>query len=537
MASDTKKTTASAVSGLTAIGSEDEQQKFAEVQRLQQELKDALDYRKGFYLDPTMLALAQGFAAPTRTGSFFESLGTVAGQLGQVQEAERKRAQEIAQMRLELAMGELGLQQQQRQAKETSEYLGSGRLPGMPAAAGTPGAPAGAPSGEATPATAAQVPTPGVAPANSRPITPDVIERVRITNPRLAETMERMVKSERDRYSISMQGIVFDKDAAKYLNLPIPGQKQEQYDTPFGRYLMTPYEYDELRNAITQGKGEEWMQNWKSGAGAAAVPVGKPGQAPGKPAGRMSVTEAEAERKRAETEAEETSKAQVKRTQAAIEGGSAAADRLPTYTSIEQFASDPDANRIFGILATPKASSALLKLIQSKIQLPFGVSISIPEIENAIRDLGIPPALIAKAQSAAALMANAQLMSSKINQGQGAVSDFERRLFGTSSFSMSDRPEALIYKAKRFAAAARADKLVADALLDNPGMSIDKFRRTEEYKAIKDTFESELKALDASFGGPGGSPRPAPAPSGGAASAPAAGAPSPLRQRLGLPPR
>lgn len=527
---------ATTTSPLAAVQGEEEERKLAEVRQLQQQLKDALDYRKGFYLDPSMLAIAQGFAAPTRTGSFFESLGTVAGNLGRAQEEERKRAQEIAQMRLELAMGELGLQQQQRQSRETSEFL-AGRMPGVSAApsGGAEGAAGATPSAGAGAAPSAGA---GAAPVNSRPITPDLIERVRITNPRLAETMERMVKSERDRYSISMQGIVFDKDTGQYLNMPIPGQKQEQYETPYGRFMMTPYEYDQLRNAITQGKGEQWMRDWRGGAGAAAAPQGKPGEAPGRPApsrpaGRLSVPEAEAEQKRLATEAEETTKAQVKRTQAAIEGGSAATDRMPLYSSIERFATDPDANEIFGIFATPKASSAILKLIQSKIQAPFGVSIEIPEIEEALRQVNIPPRLIAKAQSAAALMANAQLIASKVNQGQGAVSDFERRLFGSSSFLMSDRPESLVYKSQRFSAAARADKAVADALLDN-GMSLDRFRRTDEYKAIREQFEAEIKRIDAQFGGKGGAPRISPAPSGGAAPS---GRISPLRQRLGLPPQ
>jgi hypothetical protein len=89
----------SGLSPLAMVEGEEEQQKFAEVQQLQQQLKDALDYRKGFYLDPTMLALAQGFATPTKTGSFFESAGIAAGRVAEAQEAERKRAQEIAQMR------------------------------------------------------------------------------------------------------------------------------------------------------------------------------------------------------------------------------------------------------------------------------------------------------------------------------------------------------------------------------------------------------------------------------------------------------
>ena len=50
-----------------------------------------------------MLALAQGFLAPTRTGSFGESLGTAVGAYQQAQAKEEDRAAQLAKMRLELA--------------------------------------------------------------------------------------------------------------------------------------------------------------------------------------------------------------------------------------------------------------------------------------------------------------------------------------------------------------------------------------------------------------------------------------------------
>jgi hypothetical protein len=154
------------------------------------------------------------------------------------------------------------------------------------------------------------------------------------------------------------------------------------------------------------------------------------------------------------------------------------------------------------------------------------MSIEIPEIEDALRDVGIPPRLISKAQNAAALMAQAQLAASRAMQGQGAVSDFERRLFSTSSFSMSDRPETIIYKAQRFKAAAKADKEVADALLDT-GMSLDQFRRGKDYERIKKEFDDEIRRIDAQFGGRGAAPAAAPKPAEAAS-----GKPSSLRDKV-----
>lgn len=90
--------------GRQAMGSETEAYKaaMAEVTAAREAMKAALENRKG-RVDPTMLALAQGFLAPTRTGSFGESLGTAVGSYQQAQAREESRAAELAKMRLELA--------------------------------------------------------------------------------------------------------------------------------------------------------------------------------------------------------------------------------------------------------------------------------------------------------------------------------------------------------------------------------------------------------------------------------------------------
>jgi len=90
--------------GRQAMGADTESYKAAkaEVDAARQYMKDALADRKG-RIDPSMLALAQGFLAPTKTGSFGESLGTAAGSYSKAQEAEADRNARLAQMRYELA--------------------------------------------------------------------------------------------------------------------------------------------------------------------------------------------------------------------------------------------------------------------------------------------------------------------------------------------------------------------------------------------------------------------------------------------------
>jgi hypothetical protein len=94
--------------GRQAMGSDTEEYKRAraDVDAARETMRLALENRKG-RIDPSMLALAQGFLAPTRTGSFGESLGTAAGAYGKAQEGEENRRAQLAKMRYELANARL----------------------------------------------------------------------------------------------------------------------------------------------------------------------------------------------------------------------------------------------------------------------------------------------------------------------------------------------------------------------------------------------------------------------------------------------
>jgi hypothetical protein len=95
--------------GRQAMGSDTEEYKKAraEVDSARETMRLALENRKG-RIDPSMLALAQGFLAPTKTGSFGESLGAAAGAYGRAQEGEENRRAQLAKMRYELANARLG---------------------------------------------------------------------------------------------------------------------------------------------------------------------------------------------------------------------------------------------------------------------------------------------------------------------------------------------------------------------------------------------------------------------------------------------
>ena len=102
--------------GRQAMGADTEayQKAKAEVDAARAAMVGALENRKG-RIDPQMLALAQGFLAPTRTGSFGESLGAAVGKYGEAQKGEEERAARMAQMRYELARAALGEETQAAQ--------------------------------------------------------------------------------------------------------------------------------------------------------------------------------------------------------------------------------------------------------------------------------------------------------------------------------------------------------------------------------------------------------------------------------------
>jgi hypothetical protein len=128
----------------------------------QQEARDILEQRNNRLFDPTYLAMAQGFFAPTKTGSFGESLGNVAAMVGPAQQAEEKRTMDMAKMRMELAQQGLQTSIQGQNAQQDADLLA--RMTGTQ--------PKTAPAMPAPVQGGAPVPPPAVAPSLPSATTP-----------------------------------------------------------------------------------------------------------------------------------------------------------------------------------------------------------------------------------------------------------------------------------------------------------------------------------------------------------------------------
>jgi hypothetical protein len=481
---------------LLAEGPE-EQALVDEIKGTYAKLRESLDARQNQLFDPVLLAMAQGFLAPTKTGSFGEALGNVAAQVGPAQQAEEKRAQEVATMKMELAQRELAQRQATRGEAMFREML--------PRAGGQPGA--AAPGAPATPATPA---APG-APATQqmRPITSADIARL-ASQPGMegkAKILSDMIKSDRERFSISMNGIVFDKDTQQYLNLEIPGQKQEPFDTRYGRFNMTPYEYSQYKQAEAAGKGKEWIDSFRgvtpapsaAPSGAPAAPGTAPAAPSAKPSVRPTVGEQAALDKAALVKAEEGAKSEVQRTQNIIDQGSDVTGRLASYATLRSIASRPDSKQIFGILNRPEVSSAIFNLVQEGIKSPGQSSIQVGALEDSLRNIGLPQDQIDRYRFALSTMANIQLQQAKLAAGQGSVSNFERELFASASISPKDPPGTILAKVSMLEARANFDRKRA-AALRRTKMDADEFVDTPENQRLVNEYLAEVTNIASNMG-------------------------------------
>jgi hypothetical protein len=159
----------------------------------QANLRQALDSRQNQLFDPTLLAISQALGSPTKTGSFGEVLGNVAGAIGTSQEAEQKRAREIANMKFEVARNELQSYQTTESDKEFRNILGGmlGKPPVGAAPAGGP-APAGV-----VPTPEGAAPVPAGAPTGQAPgrVTATPAQVLQLSDPRFGGRGDAVVKA------------------------------------------------------------------------------------------------------------------------------------------------------------------------------------------------------------------------------------------------------------------------------------------------------------------------------------------------------
>jgi hypothetical protein len=463
----------------------EDQELISDIKTQYKDLSESLKQRR-LPFDPKWMALAQGFLAPTQTGSFGESLGYAAKGYSEAAQSEEKTARERAALRLQLAQGELAQRQATRKARTAQQVL-LGTLPSGATGAGQ------------APVSAAPTGEPAKPPQGLRDITMTDVRAAMAADPELGKQLLDLYKTQGDDIKLAMNGTAFNIRTGRYVTgLQIPGQTPSLFTIPeIGDKLnMMPWQYEQYQDYRNKGMGKEWVKNFMS---AEPVPLSDIKKAPATsttsiaaPPSDISASSLEAQTKAKETTAVERAKGENTRFQSIINNAETAGSRQSMYNALGVIAKRADASQILGVFEDNDLSSALLKLAETSGKgLP-----QVNEIRDIFTNFGLDKKLKADQLAAAQLIAQINLDLRKISRtpGEGAYSDLETNMMLAAGPSMKDTPLGLQKKLSLLNARAEFEKTVSRALLDS-NMDADRFKRSEQYDRLMDGYNQKLVAI------------------------------------------
>jgi len=491
-----------------------------------QQLMSTLESRQNKGYNPTLLAIAEGMFAPTATGSFGEGIGQAAKAVRGAQAEQQKEQMDTAQMRLQLA------QAQREQSQLAAAQKAFRQTTGSAPTQGAAGQAIGQPTGQTQDMKTVSL--------------NDALEFVAAfpNQKELGARLMEAAKAGQDRYLISMNGIVFDKLGGKYLNVDIPGQKQEDFSTPFGTFKMTPNEYARFDMAQKSGMGPQWMDAFKKGnhfdvdqlvaqkmegkqPSTTAPPITIEEKPLTKAPGRLTVGEQEAQSAGLKTETEVTAKSSGERTNAVKEAAKSARGLGVTYTRAQEILRTPGIEKVMGLVNQGDILSGIANLAGEAFRAGQ-VTVGIPAIEKVLTDSGVPQNILDKALELGQLEAMWQM---EMRKGLGAgtsISNMEQMMANRVVPSQKDPINAYKQKLAFLQEKAKFDVQLGREL-SRKNLSYDKFEDTNEFDRMFTNYQNSLMNIVSPRSALTGTPKGA-APSTGPIT------PSMLRERLGLKP-
>ena len=467
-----------------------EDQKIVQEYRDQQKLlMDSLVNRKQLF-DPTLLAMAQGFLAPTKTGSFGEALSNAAGQVAPVMQAEEKRAQEIAKMRFDMAQQNFMLNRKDQAARLLAPPQAG--VPDEAPAAGAPAAPAGAApaaGGAATPA----VPKPAALAPYSH-ITPELALQISARDPELGKLAMGYLEAVNAQKKLAQEAVRFTDKGSFVVDPTKPGGGTftptagtayvERFVPGVGNVSLTPSDaikLDEAKDVLSRTPDNVDAQKELSRL------ISK-SRGPQKDAttGPMTPAEAELEKKRKETVLASDLRSDAERKQDFINKSIAASSRLPSLSSLEQFAVSPESSKLLGVFEGSSLGQAIAKMVEP----------TMPQIREAFTQYGLPEGI--KSNQALALQQTA-LVNSEIRKitrapGEGAQSDLENRMALAAGLDKADTPGGFLKKVRFLKAQAEFQRDLGREL-NKSKMAPTDFLLSNNYDNLLQSYEQKLSRV------------------------------------------
>lgn len=476
-------------------------------------LTQSLDQRKNRFFDPTYLAAAQGFLEPG-SPDFFESLGRVAKNVGQAQEAGIKENQNIAQQRLELAGRGVELQRQKGKDAMFRSAFGEQPAPvGGLTAAQSPAAASGAlPSGGQGAAGPLAKVIQGPRGTQIAPPVPGVNRQQFLASAQadgmsLTDALAKWDTIEKGRTQVK-EGSVFNTETGMAYQFPTGKTEDVQIfkkDGTTGTYKVPANIAVELYDYARNNDADKYFAlAERITQGPQSKKPDAQGASPAAPSGGLSSKEeSEVRQEEAKTRAGVMGKSAAEK-EASIEDTYAAAQRL--YGSTTRVADYlKQSPNFFGIFARPGVTAAIGNLIKEGIQTPGG-TLNLAGFEDSMRKAmpGVTQKDLDNVTKAAAELAEMELTYTRLYLAkQGAVTEGERKIVRAIPGTTSSSPEVLRSRMELLKSRAQFDLDVADAFREwqdkNPGRSYLEFeRKSDLYKEIKKNFADETEKI---FGG------------------------------------
>jgi len=439
------------------------------------DLRKSIDARRsGSGLDPAMLALAQGFFAPTKSGSTGESISNAVGQYVPAYQAYEKQKTEDMMLRLQIAQAE----RQQALKTKAQEQFGQtfGQTPIVPSTIGgeKTATPSGATSG--TTSSTTQQPVGKM----KAPTLNDALRFIQANpdSPELGKTLLEAVKIGSDRFKIAQNGTVFDTQEGVYSKEVPPGQVQsDYYIRGLGKVPMLPSQYQDYLEADKAGQGKEWISRFtgRKFSGEENAPV------------TSSEIKAREERDVLRSRGEDP------RYQAIINSGAEAGSKLATYGITKELVKKPNMDKVLGLFERPDFMSALGKLVESGVGVT-GFKIGQENIRDIMKDLGLPQETINDSQLIASQIANINFGFRSLAKGQGAISNFEQEMFNAMGPNVKDNVQTIQKKIAMMEERAKFEQNLAKELRKSK-MDSDDFRDTLQYQQMVSDYQRKLLGI------------------------------------------
>jgi hypothetical protein len=221
----------------------------------------------------------------------------------------------------------------------------------------------------------------------------------------------------------------FDVDAGKFVDVALPNEEQKPVTTPYGKFDLFPSQTRKFYEAEQKGEGRQYLQS-------ILTPKSKPadGTLP------LDAAARDLENRKKTLAAEGDVQSDIKRKDDIINKSVLASTRIPSLSSLEQFAQSPDSSKLLGVFEGSSLGQAIAKMVEP----------TMPQIREAFTQYGLPEGI--KSDQGFALqqiaLINAEIRKVLRAPGEGAQSDMENRAALAAGLDKTDTPGALLKKVR-----------------------------------------------------------------------------------------